>query len=264
MQNIYQSMILVFALILFPVVNSQSSNYDQYVAPDDGGNLTPSLAILFGILFCAFLLTGLLSLYIHHWCANTLVLSRADSADNASRFLPISITGNTGLDKSVVESFPMVVYSKKSKAGMECAVCLSEFGDGETLRMLPKCNHAFHPDCIGGWLVSHSTCPVCRADLTKLALATTAVDADDVELDSIQVEIVGSESTSVVNVKVIGEKNEIVNRSDSSGGESVSRPGGVRRAASFPMLSSLRCGYRNSGETSGGGGGVCGQSRLPV
>lgn len=261
MQNIYQSLILVFVLILSPVVNSQSSNDDQYVASDDGGNLTPSLAILFGILFCAFLLTGLLSLYIHHWCANTLVLSRAD---NTSRFLPISITRNAGLDKSVVESFPMVVYSKKSKAGMECAVCLTEFEDGEILRMLPKCNHAFHPDCIGGWLVSHSTCPVCRADLTKLALTTTAVDADDVELDSIQVEIVGSESTSVVNVKVIGEENEIVNRSDSSGGESVSRLSGVRRAASFPMLSSLRCGYRNSGETSGGGGGECGQNRLPV
>ncbi|GAB2226584.1 hypothetical protein Droror1_Dr00022395 [Drosera rotundifolia] len=138
------------------------------------------------------------------------------------------------------------------------------FCQWQILRMLPKCNHAFHPDCIGGWLVSHSTCPVCRADLTKLALATTVVDADDFELDSIQVEIVGTESTSVVNVKVIGEENEIVNRSDSSGGESVIRLGGVRRAASFPMLSSLRCGYRNSGETSGGGGGECGQNRLPV
>ncbi|CAO1942144.1 unnamed protein product [Urochloa humidicola] len=50
--------------------------------------------------------------------------------------------------------------------GLECAVCLSEFEDGDRLRLLlPKCSHAFHPDCIAHWLAGHVTCPVCRCNL---------------------------------------------------------------------------------------------------
>ncbi|KAE8725012.1 putative 2-oxoglutarate and Fe(II)-dependent oxygenase superfamily protein [Hibiscus syriacus] len=75
-----------------------------------------------------------------------------------------------GLDNSVIESFPTFLYStvkgfKIGKDTLECAVCLNEFEDDETLRMIPICSHVFHPDCINGWLSSHSTCPVCRANL---------------------------------------------------------------------------------------------------
>ncbi|PKU67873.1 RING-H2 finger protein ATL45 [Dendrobium catenatum] len=44
-----------------------------------------------------------------------------------------------------------------------CAVCLSEFADGENIRLLPECKHYFHVKCIDKWLQSHSSCPVCRA-----------------------------------------------------------------------------------------------------
>ncbi|CAI0551117.1 unnamed protein product [Linum tenue] len=64
-----------------------------------------------------------------------------------------------------------MVYSavkglKIGKGALECAVCLNEFEDDETLRLIPKCDHVFHPECIDAWLESHTTCPVCRADLT--------------------------------------------------------------------------------------------------
>ncbi|XP_025631253.1 E3 ubiquitin-protein ligase ATL31-like [Arachis hypogaea] len=32
--------------------------------------------------------------------------------------------------------------------GSQCAVCLSEFKDMDKLRLLPKCSHVFHPECI--------------------------------------------------------------------------------------------------------------------
>jgi hypothetical protein len=44
-----------------------------------------------------------------------------------------------------------------------CPVCLSDLADGETIRVLPACMHYFHPACVGEWLQSHNTCPVCRA-----------------------------------------------------------------------------------------------------
>lgn len=75
-----------------------------------------------------------------------------------------------GLELSVIESFPIFVYKdieqqQKINKGLECAVCISKFEEGETLRLLPECDHVFHPQCIDVWLASHSTCPVCRANL---------------------------------------------------------------------------------------------------
>ncbi|XP_030472307.2 E3 ubiquitin-protein ligase ATL6-like, partial [Syzygium oleosum] len=79
-----------------------------------------------------------------------------------------------GLDPAVVavETFPTVAYSavkghKTGEASLACAVCLNDFEDDDMLRLIPKCDHAFHPDCIGAWLGSHTTCPVCRAELAE-------------------------------------------------------------------------------------------------
>ncbi|KAH7572025.1 hypothetical protein JRO89_XS04G0188700 [Xanthoceras sorbifolium] len=55
---------------------------------------------------------------------------------------------------------------KIGKGALECAVCLCEFEDDETLRLIPKCDHVFHPECIDAWLSSHTTCPVCRSNLS--------------------------------------------------------------------------------------------------
>lgn len=75
-----------------------------------------------------------------------------------------------GLDAQVIETFPTFPYSEVKglqigKGALECAVCLNEFEDDETLRLIPKCDHVFHPECIDAWLESHVTCPVCRANL---------------------------------------------------------------------------------------------------
>ncbi|KAL5801482.1 hypothetical protein ACOSQ3_033114 [Xanthoceras sorbifolium] len=46
----------------------------------------------------------------------------------------------------------------------DCSICLSEFKDGEAIRVLTQCSHQFHVQCIDLWLYSHSSCPLCRAD----------------------------------------------------------------------------------------------------
>lgn len=74
-----------------------------------------------------------------------------------------------GLDKAVVELLPTFVYYREAEnikgTVLECAVCLEEFEEKETGRLLPKCNHSFHLDCIDMWFLSHSTCPLCRTSM---------------------------------------------------------------------------------------------------
>ncbi|KAL1219992.1 putative RING-H2 finger protein ATL37 [Cardamine amara subsp. amara] len=77
----------------------------------------------------------------------------------------------SGIDKDIIESFPLFLYSeinelKIGKGGVECEICLNEFEDEETLRWMPPCSHTFHANCIDEWLSSQSTCPVCCANLT--------------------------------------------------------------------------------------------------
>lgn len=71
----------------------------------------------------------------------------------------------------------VMIPAHKYRKGMElkgdddgvCAVCLSEFEEGEELRTLPGCTHSFHVDCIDMWLYSHTNCPLCRSDLLRQA-----------------------------------------------------------------------------------------------
>ncbi|EOY27406.1 hypothetical protein QUC31_012500 [Theobroma cacao] len=68
-----------------------------------------------------------------------------------------------GLDPTILASLPVLMFRQEEfKDGLECAVCLSELVEGEKARLLPKCNHGFHVDCIDMWFQSHSTCPLCR------------------------------------------------------------------------------------------------------
>ncbi|KAJ6908058.1 E3 ubiquitin-protein ligase RHA2B [Populus alba x Populus x berolinensis] len=64
------------------------------------------------------------------------------------------------------EKNPTISYSKtltKQQDSMECAVCLSQFSEGESVRKL-NCKHTFHKDCLDEWLRQClATCPLCRA-----------------------------------------------------------------------------------------------------
>ncbi|TVT99607.1 hypothetical protein EJB05_55037, partial [Eragrostis curvula] len=46
----------------------------------------------------------------------------------------------------------------------DCPVCLDEFKEGDTLRMMP-CSHCFHIRCIYKWLRASGVCPCCRFKL---------------------------------------------------------------------------------------------------
>ncbi|KAK7354768.1 hypothetical protein VNO80_20252 [Phaseolus coccineus] len=69
---------------------------------------------------------------------------------------------NSGLKKTEVVALPTSTYTHSGGSPSNCAICLSEFSDGDKIRFLPNCNHRFHVHCIDKWLLSHSSCPTCR------------------------------------------------------------------------------------------------------
>ncbi|MFS7923428.1 putative transcription factor C2H2 family [Helianthus anomalus] len=75
---------------------------------------------------------------------------------------------SSGLNVSILKSLPLFVYSTEIKTQInadvvDCAVCLSEFENGDKCRVLPNCKHCFHIGCIDMWFYNHSTCPLCRS-----------------------------------------------------------------------------------------------------
>jgi hypothetical protein len=75
---------------------------------------------------------------------------------------------SVGLSESDIERIPTMTYRKTSKSkgtDDKCAVCLSEYKTGETVKRL-RCKHFFHPDCIDPWLKTSTQCPICRGAQT--------------------------------------------------------------------------------------------------
>ncbi|RAL46445.1 hypothetical protein DM860_004724 [Cuscuta australis] len=77
-------------------------------------------------------------------------------------------SANRGLKKKVLQSLPKFAYAAAAAENggrqlpADCAICLADYADGDEIRTLPQCGHAFHVQCIDTWLGSHSSCPSCR------------------------------------------------------------------------------------------------------
>ncbi|KAJ3673204.1 hypothetical protein LUZ60_006578 [Juncus effusus] len=119
------------------------------------------------IIFILFLFVLFLYLYLRRYSGAIPLFSRSRSVYPSSE--PEISTDSTvavpqGLDSKIIKSLPFIVFKSEDfkNCGIDCAVCLSEVSNGEEARILPKCNHGFHLDCIDMWLFSHSTCPLCR------------------------------------------------------------------------------------------------------
>ncbi len=105
--------------------------------------------------------------------SNSPISAAAEAASNTLRgpLQHLFRMHDAGVDQALIDTLPVFLYGtiRGLKDGADCAVCLSEFGDADRLRLLPKCKHAFHHDCIDTWLLANSTCPLCRQSLLNPA-----------------------------------------------------------------------------------------------
>lgn len=135
----------------------------------------PSVAIVVGIFTMIFSLTFLLLMYAK-FCHNSSSPPLLPTTNSPGRGAATDAAQAeaTGVGKAVIESLPFFRFAalRGARQGLECAVCLARFDDADMLRLLPRCRHAFHLDCVDRWLHTSASCPLCRA----------RVHADDADL----------------------------------------------------------------------------------
>jgi len=139
------------------------------------------MGIIIGVLLFAFLFMGFFCIYVRR-CAEedeSLETSRRGARGANAQARGVE-EGTRGLERDVIESFPVFTYTAATRETLDCVVCLLEFEDNEQLRLLPNCNHAFHPECIDMWLLSHTTCPVCRKSLVPTEEANPTDTGDGI------------------------------------------------------------------------------------
>ncbi|KAH0843446.1 hypothetical protein BRARA_B03540 [Brassica rapa] len=163
------AVVLLLLLTMSELASGQPSQSDPNNPYDYGGRLSPVMAVVVVVVIALLFFMGFFTIYLRH-CTSASDGGSVNPRVGARRV--INATVARGLDAEMLETFPTFVYSevktqKIGKGALECAICLNEFEDDETLRLLPKCDHVFHPHCIDAWLKSHVTCPVCRTNLAE-------------------------------------------------------------------------------------------------
>ncbi|KAM7514534.1 hypothetical protein LguiA_004117 [Lonicera macranthoides] len=197
-QLVHGIIFLTMVLLLFfpPDATAQIETTDPPPPPppfqlDPKIQVSPSMAIILICLFGAFFVMGCVSVYVRQ-CTDRRMSLAAGGDFSVNGGDPMRRrTAALGLDPAVVDAFPVFLYSdvkglKIGSVALECAVCLNEFESDETLRLLPKCSHVYHPDCIDAWLACHVTCPVCRANLVPRPgeLRHCSITCQDTDIES--------------------------------------------------------------------------------
>ncbi|XP_014505565.1 RING-H2 finger protein ATL13 [Vigna radiata var. radiata] len=182
---------------------------DSFSLNDRALKVSPSILLIIIILAIVFFISGLLHLLVRFlWRPQT---REPDDLDNATalqgQLQQLFHLHDAGVDQSFIDTLPVFLYKAiiGLKNPFDCAVCLCEFEPEDKLRLLPKCSHAFHMECIDTWLLSHSTCPLCRASLLPEFSVGNSCSPYVLVLES------GSESSR----EIVPEREAAVGRSSS-------------------------------------------------
>lgn len=159
-----------------------NSNFHKDSSPSSSGTrISPAVLFIIVILAVLFFISGVLHLLVRF-------LTKNRSSSQSNRNLEVSSSDalerqlqqlfhlhDSGLDQAFIDALPVFMYKEivgSTKEPFDCAVCLCEFAEKDQLRLLPMCSHAFHINCIDTWLLSNSTCPLCRDTLFNPQFST--------------------------------------------------------------------------------------------
>ncbi|KAJ6293349.1 hypothetical protein OIU78_025352 [Salix suchowensis] len=145
----------------------QSCKWWPYSNSNDvGANTATILMILLCALICALAFNTAIRWFLR---------SDHDSSSDHLRELEEQRKPKKESDMASLVLATTELYSAGLKLGgaeADCAICLSEFEEGEGIRVLGRCNHGFHVHCVEKWLSSHSSCPTCRRSCLASSLSS--------------------------------------------------------------------------------------------
>ncbi|KAH7282285.1 hypothetical protein KP509_35G023500 [Ceratopteris richardii] len=123
-----------------------------------------ALTIVAIIIFTSCFAMALVSMYLRRSCL-PVVHPRGNHSAATLAYL-------AEVNEALMKTLPVVEFrtervEESNHIDVDCSVCLSEFKEGEVLRLMPSCGHLFHKDCIDLWLLSNLTCPLCRSVLLR-------------------------------------------------------------------------------------------------
>ncbi|XVF02415.1 hypothetical protein REPUB_Repub04eG0173800 [Reevesia pubescens] len=158
-----------------------NSDYQKQPNPPSSSSssaskISPAVLFILVILAVIFFISSLLHLLVRFLMKHRSPSSVSESSrypemsgsDDFQRQLQqLFHLHDSGLDQAFIDALPVFLYTEIMglKEPFDCPVCLCEFLEQDKLRLLPLCSHAFHIDCIDTWLMSNSTCPLCRGSL---------------------------------------------------------------------------------------------------
>ncbi|XP_073005496.1 RING-H2 finger protein ATL46 [Typha latifolia] len=155
-----------------------SSTQPPPTPPSPSNRISPAVLFIIVILAVIFFISGLLHLLVRFLIKKHPPTSSSHSTGHQATEISGSEAlqrqlqqlfhlHDSGLDQAFIDALPVFLYKEivGPKEPFDCAVCLCEFTQEDKLRLLPICGHAFHIDCIDTWLLSNSTCPLCRGAL---------------------------------------------------------------------------------------------------
>ncbi|KAI3782987.1 hypothetical protein L2E82_13048 [Cichorium intybus] len=161
------------------IKNHQNSTY-TYPPPSFPATTATGFPLLAIALACVTAVTFLLlSYFLITKCCYPLtqfLTARTTTSEEPPSVYSTPAWQITGLDESLIRQIPICQYSKRdseNKRLHKCVVCLNEFQDYDTLRVLPSCNHGFHLQCIDTWLRDNLNCPICRLNISGTARCPT-------------------------------------------------------------------------------------------
>ncbi|KAJ7942519.1 RING-H2 finger protein [Quillaja saponaria] len=201
--------------IIYPPPPPPNSDLGGLDSDDPSGfEFSPLIVVIVGILTSVFILAtyyAIISRYcrgrrsgqVNHDSSSLEMDENGDHINNGS-----SQASSSGLDEALIKSITVCKYKKGDRLieGTDCSVCLSEFQDNESLRLLPKCNHAFHLPCIDTWLKSHSSCPLCRSNII-IASSATCLPHHQIQADQSSIAIQDAVNINVSTLEYHHRRN---------------------------------------------------------
>ncbi|KAL3077361.1 hypothetical protein niasHT_035204 [Heterodera trifolii] len=68
-----------------------------------------------------------------------------------------------------IKKMPEHQINGQSDGIQQCAICLSNYKQGEKVRQL-MCKHNFHTKCVDVWIKQQNKCPICREEIFEISL----------------------------------------------------------------------------------------------